>query len=164
MKKIYVIMLCALVGCSTIKDYVKKTKVDLPPIGGTTTTTTIPPTQQGCNCDLSQPYQTPPWTAKELADAGNAEECSVYAGHDARLLVKRIGGTPWAICSLSKYTLSYNGNMVTSKCFDCPRGGRMHFIGYSTKYDNPDFVEWKSGVPYKQPADTFFPWYEWRPK
>ena len=113
------------IGCQTIDPVPSPTT--------TTTTTTIPPAPAlACHCDLTQPVVQPPYTAKELKDAGQSQECPVYQGMDIRFYVTRTDAkTDWTIAVPFKDCIHKNGDgTVTVSCNPSFRGVQWHVRGY----------------------------------
>lgn len=114
-----------------------------------------------CGCDLSKPYQSPPYEPSYLKSLGNESECPTIAGRDCRLAVVRHDAkTPWLIGMLLPKACDFSGSRMSCKCFDADNG-RYHFTGYSRKFDKSDFVSAKSGESFQYKTTTFI-WYEYR--
>lgn len=130
----------------------KKVKVD-PDVKST-------PNEATCGCDLSKPYQTPPYEPSVLKAGGNKYECPTVAGRDVRLACKRPDTTPWLLGNLLPKACSFDGAAMSCKCFDAD-GGRYHFVGYSRTFDGKDFIAAKAGEGFAYKTTTFV-WFEYR--
>lgn len=147
-----IVPLLAIQGCKTI---------EIPPI-------VIPPIVIGpgdseaskCGCDLKKAIATPPYTAAQLAAAGNKEECPTIGGRDIRLNVFRAEGGAWSIGHLLPQACT-SLSPVKCQCFDAD-GGRYHFIGYTHNTDHSqNIVKTEPGVEFKYVTTTWV-WYEFR--
>jgi len=86
-----------------------------------------------CDCDLTLPLCQPPFTAQQLKDAGNSQECPVYQGMDIRFDVRRADkpGESWLIATPFKDAIIKNPDgTVTIKC-PLVNGYRYHVSGWS---------------------------------
>lgn len=161
-KVIAAVMLICLCGCSTVKDYLKEAKVELPDVKiEKPSDVTTPAETSQCSCDLSKAIAQPPYDPEVLKAGGNKYECPTVAGRDVRLACKRVDKPfPFLLGNLLPKACSFDGNMMSCKCFDAD-GGRYHFTGYSRTFEGKDFVATKPREQFKYQTTTFV-WYEYR--
>ena len=120
----------------------------------TTPTTTIPPSNKYCSCDLTQPIIQPPYTAKELKDAGQSQECPVYQGMDIRFFVHREDAkTDWAIAIPFKDYIHKNPDgTVTVNCNPSFKGVQWHVQGFHQQ--SADRTKMTAGDTFKYVGPT----------